>query len=191
MRLARLARGSRRRSKSCASCRGDDLAVPVPGAAGVRAVRATRRRVRRRARSRGARAPIAAGTARGLRGFLDIRFHRWNERRPRRRRRRWSATAMLQRLLARAFPEADQQALHNTLLQGAARPGQRPARHRAAGHCRGMVQRRSRPLSQLFARPEPDDGPRRGRAATTSSPTFRARFERVPGAAGASGARAS
>ncbi len=51
-----------------------------------------------------------------FRGFLDIRCHRWND----------AALAdagsmvcyaALQRMLARAFPDADQQALHNTLLK--------------------------------------------------------------------------
>jgi rifampicin phosphotransferase len=51
-----------------------------------------------------------------FRGFLDIRCHRWND----------AALAdagsmvcyaALQRLLARRFPDADQQALHNTLLK--------------------------------------------------------------------------
>jgi pyruvate,water dikinase len=51
-----------------------------------------------------------------FRGFLDIRYHRWND----------AALAdagsmvcygLLQRILARAFPDRDQQALHNTLLK--------------------------------------------------------------------------
>src|SRR5262249_14202498 len=52
-----------------------------------------------------------------LRGFLDIRFHRWTNA------GLADAAAMigyglLRHLLGREFPQADQSALHNTLLKG-------------------------------------------------------------------------
>jgi phosphohistidine swiveling domain-containing protein len=58
-----------------------------------------------------------SGLLDAFRGFLDIRFHRWTNA------GLADAAAMisygaLQHLLRREFPEADQSALHNTLLKG-------------------------------------------------------------------------
>ncbi len=94
----------------------DDVAVPVPHAA-RRTVRANGGRVRANARTRTPRRPAARGSARRLPRLPRDPLPPLEERVARRLRGRWSATALLQRLLARALPAADQQALHNTLLK--------------------------------------------------------------------------